>query len=480
MSMATIHTGDVHHRPIQREGDDEHCPYVTGTLLGWLALLRIDLRRAGGPWLVPIALLFAVLTVRNTLTPGVAVWPEITEAIGMMAMPLVIVAVAIGALAGGRERRVEVAEQTAGTAMVAWQRYLSVAASVFLWALAMYALVAVALILYGAMFATWGGPEWGVITVPVPILALGASFGVLVGRVVKDRVAPVMAIALFVLLFAMPFVPNAATRPLNVFGLSGWFRPVVEDVPERPFSVMAQLAWGIGLSGTVMGISILWERRAVLSAVLPGMAIVAAVVGALSITGSGYREGTFVSGGARAVMTSPSGSACDDSGAVVVCVHPAYERMLPDFADDVNTYLAPMAGLDGVVDEVYLSSGNGMSAGWDGEGGRAFTSVDLSYERDLDAVLARDLWPMSFQVSPKNATGEADIAQYVVMTARAQEIGVDEWPEWFYRVPQEADDPALHAAIERFADLSAEDQRAWLEANWDDLSHGRLTLEDLP
>ena len=22
--------------------------------------------------------------------------------------------------------------------------------------------------------------------------------------------------------------------------------------------------------------------------------------------------------------------------------------------------------------------------------------------------------------------------------------------------------------------------RAWLEANWDDLSHGRLTLEDLP
>ena len=86
---------------------------------------------------------------------------------------------------------------------------------------------------------------------------------------------------------------------------------------------------------------------------------------------------------------------------------------------------------------------------------------------------------MSFMVAPANASGEGDIAQYVVMTALAREIGVDEWPEWFHRVPRGADDPAVHAAIERFAELSPEDQRDWLETNWDDLSHGRMTLEDL-
>ncbi len=205
---------------------------------------------------------------RNTMPPGVAVWPEITEAIGLMASPLVVVAVAIGALAGGRERGVEIAEQVSGTAMVPWQRYLSITTSVFLWALSMYALIAAALLAYGAWLATWGGPEWGVIVVPVPILALGAAFGVLVGRIVKDRVAPVIAIALFALLFWVSFMPNDTTWPLNVLGLNGWFRPIVENAPERPFSAIAQLAWGIGLTGVVVGLGILWERRTVAATAL--------------------------------------------------------------------------------------------------------------------------------------------------------------------------------------------------------------------
>jgi hypothetical protein len=430
--------------------------------------------------MVPIALLFAVLIVRNTLTPGVAVWPEITEAMGMMSLPLVVVAIVIGALAGGRERRAEVAEQTAGTAMVAWQRYLSIAASVFLWALALYGLFAAAPLAYGAWFATWAGPEWGVIIVPVPIIALGATFGVLVGRIVKDRTAPVIALALFAMLFAVPFMSRGSTLPLNVFMQNGWFHLFLENPPERPFSAGVQLAWGTGLAGIVVGAGILWERRTVASAALPALALTVALAGALSITGSGYRQDTVRGMAGGADMGAPAGSACDTSGAIAVCVHPAYERMLATAADEVNTYLAPVAGLDGVVTEVYISSGNGMSGGWDPETGRAFTQVDLSYERGNRTLIVQDLWPMGFYMVPTNQNDETDIAQYVVMTALAREIGVDEWSEWFYRVPEDADDPAVRGAIDRFAALTPEEQRAWLEPHWDDLSHGRLTLEDLP
>jgi hypothetical protein len=38
----------------------------------------------------------------------------------------------------------------------------------------------------------------------------------------------------------------------------------------------------------------------------------------------------------------------------------------------------------------------------------------------------------------------------------------------------------VEAAIARFAALSPEEQRGWLEANWTSLRAGQLTLEDLP
>jgi len=38
----------------------------------------------------------------------------------------------------------------------------------------------------------------------------------------------------------------------------------------------------------------------------------------------------------------------------------------------------------------------------------------------------------------------------------------------------------VNASAERFSMLPAQEQRAWLEANWDALRAGELTLEDLP
>ncbi len=456
-------------------------PSISGLANAWLRLLSIDLKRGGGIWLLPIAVLFAVLILRDSLTSDVAIWPEITDAIATLAQSVVIVAVAIGGLFGGRERREEIRELVGPTAMSTWQRYLSLATSIFLWALAAYLAFAGPLMAYGALRATWGGPEWGVILTPLPILALGAAFGVLVGRAVRDRTAPVITLAAFVLLFVMPFVPLASTRPLNVLVLNGWFDPVVENAPERPISTFAQLAWGLGLISFVVAIGVLWERRTALPSILTIASIALAISGAFGILDSGYRHPTvFMSPASRMNMESPAGSICDASDAVEVCVHPAFERLLPDVAESVNAYLAPVAGFNGAYNEVYISSGNGHSGGWEHEDGRAFSSIDLSVGNDVDALIARDLWPMSFMMAPTDEGSMADTAQYVVMTALARQIGVDDWPDHFHRIPEDADDPAVQSAIDRFAALSPEEQRFWLEANWNDLSQGTLTLEDLP
>ena len=476
MSVAISRRGGPRVRPLRdqvKRGDSARA--------GWLRILRIDLKRGGGIWLLPIAALFAFLILRNSLTSGVALWPEITGVIAGLAQPLMIFTVAISALFAGRESRQQVGELTFGTAMSAWQRYLSLAASMFLWALGLYAAFGGPLLVYGAAFATWGAPEWGVIVAQIPILALAAAFGVLVGRLFHDRTAAAIAIALFLLLFAIPFVASDSTRPLNVLVLNGWFEAIVENAPERPISLAAQLAWGAGLAGVVVCLGIVLERRTALRSLMTVACIALAVAGGAGILDSGYRQPTVVmSPASRMDMESPAGSICDDSGAVTVCVHPAYERLLPDVAEDVNAYLEPTAGLNGSYNEIYISSGNGRSAGWEQEDGRAFSSIDLSMENDVTALIARDLWPMSFMMAPTDQGSMADTAQYVVMTALAREIGVDEWPEWFYRIPADADDPDVQSAIDRFAALTPDEQRSWLESHWNDLSQGKLTLEDLP
>src|SRR5690606_27336804 len=211
MSVAISRRGGPRVRPLRdqvKRGDSARA--------GWLRILRIDLKRGGGIWLLPIAALFAFLILRNSLTSGVALWPEITGVIAGLAQPLMIFTVAISALFAGRESRQQVGELTFGTAMSAWQRYLSLAASMFLWALGLYAAFGGPLLVYGAAFATWGAPEWGVIVAQIPILALAAAFGVLVGRLFHDRTAAAIAIALFLLLFTIPFVASDSTRPLNV------------------------------------------------------------------------------------------------------------------------------------------------------------------------------------------------------------------------------------------------------------------------
>jgi hypothetical protein len=89
--------------------------------------------------------------------------------------------------------------------------------------------------------------------------------------------------------------------------------------------------------------------------------------------------------------------------------------------------------------------------------------------------------------SREDAANALPPLEYVQRVDEAKAMGITD-PD-AYAAFMEADAPVepvealkadIDAAIDRFAALSPEEQRGWLEANWEALRAGELTLEDLP
>ena len=86
-------------------------------------------------------------------------------------------------------------------------------------------------------------------------------------------------------------------------------------------------------------------------------------------------------------------------------------------------------------------------------------------QTDANGALLLRPAPMTARVDAARADGVTDYMAF------QQYADVQVGPEYVN---------SLHAAVDRFAAISPEEQRAWLEANWDALRAGELTLEDLP
>ena len=162
---------------------------------------------------------------------------------------------------------------------------------------------------------------------------------------------------------------------------------------------------------------------------------------------------------------------------VEVCLHQAYESQLVDGVAFAEAFYAPVAGLPGVPERVtqeFLSDPPAgtvaLNASWSN------TSIERVMASPMGVAL------MSGGIEDINASQHAILTWLVGRTGADWSIG-----------PAAELDPAVasadaydgyqadvEAAAARFAALPPEEQRAWLEANWDALRAGELTLEDLP
>jgi hypothetical protein len=95
-------------------------------------------------------------------------------------------------------------------------------------------------------------------------------------------------------------------------------------------------------------------------------------------------------------------------------------------------------------------AGIGTPSGWSGD--------------DIFATGNPDEWAFGYP---------SEVPQELHETANSMRFEIDDAA----LMAQQAD---IESAADRFGALPETDQRAWLEANWDELRAGTLTLDDLP
>ncbi len=484
-----------------------------------LRVLCIEARRSPGLWLFPVMLGLAwwAATVERESDKLVALWPDVSFGIRDSAALLGPVAGGLAAWMAGRSRRRGVDELLATTPYPAAGREASTLSGTLAWPGLSYALVAAALVGTTSLSATWGTPDVAVISVGLAAVGASGALGYAAGLYVHSRfTAPLLAVALFVGQFAGAIYagPFQYLFPLDLNAPSVFYR-------VQPGVALLQLLWFLGLAGVALAAVVLKGRRSLMlwgamlallsvTAIGAGMVVRAGSASwrlehyleqrtAETITGAAFR----VSSNSRQMGESvPYEPVCLERS-IPVCVHPAYEAILPESADLADRLVAPLAGIPGGprraeqkevdVRRTFLPDGTftfslyvaartgniwwaardmamGLVVDEAAMAARAIADGDSSWSMTAaqkvvaDWLLVQAGVPLQGQVS---LDGQAVPDAQAVMRVRSA-------------VPGWASGPEEEAALERFTALGPDVRRAWLEENYTALRAGELPLEALP
>ena len=382
-------------------------------------------------------------------------------------------------------------------------RDLTTWAGTAFWGIAAYLLFATVLSVLTWKNATWGGPLPGFFLVGLLAMVAYSALGFAAGSWIPSRfTAPLIAVGIFIWEFALSSV---STKPdlelLSVasvlFGSSN--RDVFEAVPQV---ALQQSLWFLGLGGTALAAIAL---KNALSNKLVWVSLLGAVAVAIVGLSSSVAAASQLQGPASTKLV-PFEPVCEN-GKITVCVHPAYEKLLPEIARTINEAAAPLSGIPGVPDRALQSGSTYSPRGGDSADSFTFgtyylTSGDTaSFEQEAVWGLVRNesllLEGSGAQAKPSQEdtrkcgtkTGEGAIPTFA-----AQDV-VGRWllrraggsPEGFAQngffvagsMPL-AECPNIGKLTERFAKLDPAKRKSWLEKNFAGLRAGKVALKDLP
>ncbi len=472
---------------------------------GILGLVRIEARRSIGLWAFIPLILIAGWLARDLIPVRVWLWPETSHAIRMTLIILGPLAAGVAAWMAGRDRRRKIGDLLATMPCPAPARNLATWSGTALWIAGAYVTAGAVLLGLTAWNATFGSPLPFLPIIAVGILAIitHTALGYLAGHYLPSRfVAPLIA--------ALLYVGQAAPAFSSSVGIT-YLSPVMGSVAADVFYGVRQdlslpmAAWLLGLAGTALALVVLRGRRTWPVWSTLTVAVIVASVGAGTLLTTQPTESAD-----RPVI--PYQPVCQD-GTITVCVHPAYQRMLPETADIINRMAQPLAGLPGVPTRAEQRTSadsefekpdwpEGTIGFWLGGAAR----VESGYQM-LSHSIAGDL--VADPRSPSMVSYYARMAQIVaagpgnsgtkaipplVGMNPAQEIIADWlliriWGDVCEEVYQGgfqcwgwggASKPDTKAEWERFTALDPAVRRAWFEEHYAALRAGELTLADLP
>ncbi len=471
---------------------------------GMLGLVRIEARRSVGLWTFIPLILIAGWLAKVFLPVRVWLWPDTSQAIRATIVILGPLAAGIAAWMAGRDRRRKIGDLLATMPCPAPARNLATWTGTALWIAGAYVTAGIVLLGLTAWNATGGSPLPFLPIIAVGILAIitHTALGYLAGHYLPSRfVAPLVAVLLFVAQ-AAPAYSSSSIKHLS---------PIMDFVDGDVFYGLRhdlsipKAAWLLGLTGTALALVALRGRwtRPVWSALT--LAITLATVGAGMLLTTQPAESAN-----RSVI--PYEPVCLD-GTITVCVHPAYQKMLPETADVINRLAQPLAGLPGVpMRAEQRSSVDALLGKADlPQGTIVFelenpAKIESGYET-LSHDVARDL--VADPRSPSMVSSYARLAQIIAagpdnsgvlaipplsgMNSSQKVIAdwllIQIWGDvceevyeggfrcWGWGNPN---NPDTKAEWERLTALDPAARRAWFEEHYAALRAGELTLADLP
>jgi len=471
-----------------------------------VSLFWLEFRRSQGYWLLPVMVGLGVFAAFYENYDGVVLWRELSFASLRSYAVIAPLAAALATWLADRDRRCRTTGLVESVPMVAVRRDLVNLGVAALWGLIGYGLVFAWFAWKGITEATWGSPDLGLIVAGALAIPVFAGIGGLIGRLVPSKFSPILALGVTFLL---------------TIGSDAWKQTTVHTNPEgvvfgdsysyeQPLQLL--MPWGLTIvnwAEVSSPLHFVWETLIWLTAVL------AVVIAATALV----RNRSAVAWGGLAISVGIAGTAavpliqresvlspweqptvsftwsCQAQSGIEVCVHPAYEARLDESSEFMGVVLSPIAGLDGVPTTWRqsgpwreLSTEDGLLGGFDWRN-QLWAIVDEVFPTTQDEFIE---------------AGGRPASQLAILQWLTDQSGQDDTDAWFFGYPVEvshteasteglnwyppeydeaelaAFQPQFNAVVARFAALPAAAQRAWLEANWDELRAGTLTLEDLP
>ena len=439
----------------------------------------LNTKHSVGLWLWPLCLGLAWFAAHNQRPIGAILWLESGDSTGRTAM-------LIGPLAGGaaawvaaqdqRRRITPVLEIVPGQAR--YRHHLVQLASLAPWFWLAYLAFGLYLGVIAWHEATWFraglipiflAPIWlGFLTILVCLL-LGYWAGTVIST---TATAPLVALLLFIWLLGLPvFLHASALRYLSPFP----FLDFGQGTLVRHWTTIAWplIGWLGGLSTLLIAtLAVRYHRRGATFAVIIAALIVLASVARLALLPDQIRQLPQDWITYEPVCTERS---------IEVCIHPAFQALLPETARIADTIFAPVVGLPGVPTRIEQYAHWHYPSLPEGTG-----DLPIYYQSNGPDILASQ-YALYLVRDPQHDLSPAQCAIGRWLVAQA---GLVPEPGWFMpsgRTLPMGDpdawqrlDNQIEAASKRFAQLPAPEQHTWLAQHWVELRADSLSLEALP